>query len=132
MSIQHDFVDDIMRNELPNHSVVLTGFIFPQLAVRERDRLAARIVERDYEAVSMLSDRGEAVDESRDIRYVWLLTYDTYQALRSQGYAMYLVPDAAGSTPHLYDYRPRLFGATFIELDRFAPSAGKGTAATDR
>jgi hypothetical protein len=132
MSIQRDFVDDIMANDLPDHSVAMTGFIFPQLAVRERDRLESRILERDYEAVSMLSDRGEAVDETRDIRYTWLLTYEMFVALRSQGYSFFMVPDASPSSAHLYDYRPGLFGATFLDLDRIAPAAGKGTASTDR
>ncbi|MPZ50157.1 MAG: DUF2029 domain-containing protein [Dehalococcoidia bacterium] len=132
MEIQRQFVEDIMGNDVPDHSVVMTGFIFPQLAVRERDRLEARIVQRDYEAISMLSDRGEAVDTERDIHYVWLLTYESFNALRSQGYAFYQVPDAAGSTGHLYDYRPGLLGASFLNLDRTAPSAGKGTANTDR
>ena len=89
-------------------------------------------VELLYGAISMLSDRGEAVDEERDIRYVWLLTYETYEALRSQGYNMFLVPDAAGGTAALYDYRPTLLGASFLKLDKQSPSAGKGTASTDR
>ena len=132
MAAQRQFVDDVVSSDVPNHSVVMSGFVFPQLAVRERDRLDARILERDYEAISMLSDRGEAVDEARDIRYVWLLTYDAYMALRSQGYSFFLVPDAAGGTAALYDYRPTLLGATFLELDRFAPAAGAGAASTDR
>jgi hypothetical protein len=45
---------------------------------------------------------------------------------------MFLVPDAAGSTAALYDYRPPLFGATFIALEQAAPSIGKGTSETDR
>ncbi len=100
--------------------------------MRERDHLDIRILERDYDAISMLSDRGEAVDEAHDVHYVWLLTYDAFLALRSQGYNFFLVPDAAGGTSALYDYRPTLFGATFLPLDRAAPSAGKGTASTDR
>lgn len=132
MNAQKDFVDAIMRAEVPDHSVVMSGFIFPQLAVRERDHLQARILQRDYGAISMLSDRGEAVDTGRDIRYVWLLTYETFDALRSQGYSLFLVPDAAGGTVALYDYRPTLLGATFLRLDRQSPSAGAGTASTDR
>jgi hypothetical protein len=132
MTAQREFVEDVASAEVPDHTVVMTGFVFPQLAVRERDRLDARILQRDYAAISMLSDRGEAVDEARDIRYVWLLTYDEFMALRSQGYSFFLVPDAAGGTAALYDYRPTLFGATFLELERFAPAAGAGTASTDR
>ena len=132
MSAQHRFVDEVLSAEVPDHTVVMAGFVFPQLAIRERDRLDSRILERDYEAISMLADRGEAVDAARDIRYVWLLTYDTFIALRSQGYNFFQVPDAAGGTAALYDYRPALFGATFLELDQTAPSAGAGTASTDR
>ncbi|HEU0074916.1 MAG TPA: hypothetical protein VFS30_13020 [Dehalococcoidia bacterium] len=132
MSAQRNFVDEVIEANVPAGSVVMTGFIFPQLAVRERDRLDARILERDYAAISMLSDRGEAVDTDRDIRYVWLLTYETFQALRSQGYGMFMVPDAAGSTAALYDYRPGIFGATFIALEQAAPSIAKGTGKTDR
>ncbi|HXH22545.1 MAG TPA: glycosyltransferase family 87 protein [Dehalococcoidia bacterium] len=129
---QREFVEDILEADVPDHSVVIAGFVYPQLAMRARDRLDVGILQRDYDAISMLSDRGEAVDTRRDIRYVWLLTYDAFIALRSQGYAFFIVPDAAGGTAALYHYRPTLFGATFLPLDRPAPSAGKGTASTDR
>ncbi len=132
MKNQREFVRDIVDAPVPDHSVVLSGFVYPQLAMRERGRLEIRILERDYDAISMLSDRGEAVDTKRDIHYVWLLTYEAFTALRSQGYTFFLVPDAAGGTAALYDYRPTLFGATFLPLDRPAPSQGKGTASTDR
>jgi len=132
MSGQRDFVEEVARAEVPNRSVVMAGFVFPQLAVRERGRLQSRILEKDYEAISMLSDRGEAVDAQRDVRYVWLLTYEAFIALRSQGYSMFLVPDASGGTAALYEYRPTLFGATYLPLDRPSPTAGKGTASTDR
>lgn len=132
MDAQHDFVDEILRAPVPDHSVVMAGFVFPQLVVRERGRMDARILQRDYSAISMLSDRGEAVDEKHDVRYVWLLSYPAFQALRAEGYNFFLVPDAAGGTAGLYYYRPQLFGATFLRLDRPAPSAAKGTASTDR
>jgi len=132
MTAQHDFVDEILKAQVPDHSVVMAGFVFPQLAVRERKHLDSRILQRDYTAISMLSDRGEAIDEQRDVRYVWLLTYQAFQSLRGEGYSFFLVPDAAGGTAALYFYRPQLFGATFLRLDRPAPSAAKGTASTDR
>jgi len=132
MKVQRAFVEDVVNAEVPDHSVVITGFVYPQLAVRERDRLTAGVLERDYEAISLLSDRGEAVDGKRDVRYVWLLTYDAFQALRSQGYSFFVVPDAVEGTAALYDYHPTLFGATYLRLERPAPSAAKGTAATDR
>jgi hypothetical protein len=132
MRIQREFSEDVLSAEVPNHSLVMTGFIFPQFAVREWDELDFNVLEHDYDAISLLSDRGESVDAARDVRYVWLLTYDSFLALRSEGYSFFLVPDAAGGTAALYDYRPTLFGATFLALDRAAPSAGKGTASTDR
>ncbi|HEX5367946.1 MAG TPA: hypothetical protein VFY10_00880, partial [Dehalococcoidia bacterium] len=132
MQGQHEFIDHIMANDLPDHSVVLAGFIYPQLAVRERDKLHSQILQRDYGAISMLTDRGESVDNAHDVRYVWLVTYDTFQALVSQGYSFYLVPDAVGSTPALYKYRPNLFGATFLYLDRSGPSTSNASAGTNR
>ena len=131
MSGQRQFVEQIIENPIPDHSVVLTGFIFPQLVIRERDHVDARIIEHQYEAISMLSDRGEAVDEAHDIRYVWLLPYDTYAALRAQGYEFYVVPDAIGGTFALYDFHPTIMGATLLNLDR-GPSVAEGQAGTDR
>jgi hypothetical protein len=132
MSLQRNFVEEVIDADVPDGSVVMTGFVYPQLAVRERDRLDVGILQRDYGAISMLSDRGEAVDRDRDVRYVWLLTYETFEALRSQGYSMFMVPDAAGSTVALYDYRPGIFGATFLALEQAAPSIASGTSDTDR
>lgn len=128
MNAQKAFVDDILDSDIPNHSVVMAGFVYPQLAMRTRNEFDVRIIQRDYEAISMISDRGETVDTERDIRYVWLLTYETFIALRSQGYTFFVVPDAVGGTAHLYDYRPQLFGATFLELTNPSPSGGQGTA----
>ena len=131
MSGQQGYVEQILDNPIPQHSVVVTGFIFPQLVIREGDRLDARILQHDYDAIAMLSDRGEAVDEANDIRYVWLLTYDTFDALHARGYDFFLVPDAGGGTYALYDYRLTLFGATLLNLDS-GPSVGEGQAGTDR
>ncbi len=129
---QRKFVELLMREPVPDHSVVMAGFVYPQLAMRNKDRLDMRILQRDYGAISMLSDRGEAVDERRDVRYVWLLTYEAYSALRSQGYSFYLVPDAEGGAAALYDYRPTILGASYLFTDGTSPSGGKGTAKTDR
>ena len=131
MSGQRRFVEQIVDNPIPAHSVVLTGFIFPQLVVREDETLDPRILQRDYDAIAMLSDRGEAVDAANDIRYVWLLTYETFDKLRTQGYDFYLVPDAGGGTYALYEYRPTIFGATLLNLDT-GPSVAEGQAGTDR
>ena len=99
--------------------------------IREDAHLTAGIIEHDYEAIAMLSDRGEAVDEAHDIRFVWLLTYDTFSALRAEGYDFYLVPDAGGGTYALYDYRPTIFGATLLNLEA-GPSEAGGQAGTHR
>jgi hypothetical protein len=131
MNLQRKFVREVTAADVPRHSVVMTGFIFPQLAVRERDRLDTRILRRDYAGISMLSDRGEAVDETRDVRFVWLVDYRTYLALRDQGYAIFQVPDAATSTAALYDYRPGILGSVYLRLDQEAP-AGEGAGSTDR
>ncbi|HWO73036.1 MAG TPA: hypothetical protein VNN21_05705 [Dehalococcoidia bacterium] len=132
MTNQRKFVEQVMAADVPNGSVVMTGFIFPQLAVRERHRLESRILRRDYTGISMLSDRGEAVDRERDIRYVWLVNLATFEALRSQGYSIFMVPDASTSVAALYDYRPGLLGAVYLRLDQESPSIGKGTGSTDR
>ena len=131
MDGQRRFLEQIVDNPIPDHSVVLTGFIFPQLVVREGGRLDDRILQHDYDAIAMLSDRGEAVDEGQDIRFVWLLTYETFETLRSQGYDFYLVPDAGGGTYALYEYRATIFGATLLNLDS-GPSVAEGQAGTDR
>jgi hypothetical protein len=133
MNEQKELVDQFLNeNNLPDHSVVLTGFIFPQLAVRDRDRADLGIIEHDYDAISMLSDRGEAVERDRDIRYVWLLKYDTLESLRSEGYKVFVARDAGGSTGALYDYRPALLGGAFLTSGRAGTGVGAGAAGTDR
>ena len=129
---QTDFADEVWQAEVPPHSVVMTGFIFPELTVLHRHELRFGILDRDYGAISMLSDRGEAVDEGRDIRYVWLLKYDDFLVLRQQGYRFYYVVDARRSTAGLFDYRPDYFGAKKLDLARESPSSGKGAAQTQR
>ena len=129
---QMDFAYDVREAEVPRHSVVLTGFIFPELAVLHRDELSPGILDHDYGAISMLSDQGEAIDEERDVRYMWLLEYDDFRALEEQGYHFYYVVDARRSTAGLYDYRPPYFGAKELYLEREPPSVGEGTAKTER
>lgn len=129
---QMDFADEVRDAQVPPHSVVLTGFIFPELAVLHRNDLSLGILDHDYGAISMLSDRGEAVDEGQDVRYVWLLEYDNFRTLEEQGYRFYYVLDARRSVAGLYDYRPPYFGAQKLDLERESPSAGKGAAKTER
>ena len=132
MEGQRAFARQVIADQVPNHSVVMIGYIFPEAAVRQHGRLELRVLERDYDAISMLSDRGEAYDAERDIRYVWLLPYEAFVALRSQGYNFYVVPDAEGGVYALYKYRPTLYGASFLRLETSGPSKSKGTASKDR
>jgi hypothetical protein len=129
---QEAFAKQVMSDEIPNHSVVMIGYIFPEAAVRNHDRLELRVLQRDYEAISMLSDRGEAYDAERDIRYVWLLPYESFVALQSQGYSFYVVPDAEGGVYALYKYRPMLYGASPLRLETTVPSKSKGSGSKDR
>jgi hypothetical protein len=129
---QMDFAEELAEQEIPPHSVVLTGFIFPEFAVLNWERLEFGILDRDYDAVSMLSDRGEAVDKERDVRYVWLLEWENFRKLRNSGYSFYYVHDAAVSTAYLFDYRPAYFGAKTLMLLRGSPSTGAGAAETER
>jgi len=128
---QRDFAQELAGVSLPPHSVVLTGFIYPQLVMRNKDRLDIGILDRDYEAISMLSDRGEAVDREGDIRYVWLLKYDAFQELSEEGYSFFYVRDAEKSSAAVFGYRPAYLGATRLVLKSDTVS-GEGTAKTDR
>ena len=129
---QMDFAREVRRVEVPPHSVVFTGFIFPELAVLHRDELRFGVLDRDYGAISMPSDRGEAVDAARDVRYIWLLRYETFQRLAEAGYRFYYVTDAQRSTASLFEYRPAYFGGKKLALEKETPSAGRGTARTQR
>ncbi len=128
---QRDFAQELAGISLPSHSVVLTGFIYPQFVMRNKDRLDIGILDRDYKAISMLSDRGVAVERERDIRYVWLLKYDAFQELHADGYSFFYVRDAEKSSAAVFGYRPAYLGATRLVL-RSDTASGEGTAKTDR
>jgi hypothetical protein len=133
MDDQRDDVDEYLtNNDLPDHSLVLAGFLFPQLVIRSADDTQLGIVRRDYEAISMLSDRGVATDPERDIQYVWLLEYETFESLRGEGYKLFQARDAGGSTAALYEYRPALFGTAFLSSDSAGSLTAGGAAGTDR
>jgi hypothetical protein len=127
-----DVVEYLENNDLPEHSLVLAGFLFPQLVVRSMDDTELGIVRRDYEAISMLSDRGVATDADRDIKFVWLLEYETFQSLRATGFKILQARDAGGSTAALYDYRPALFGSSFLSSDSAGGLVAGGSAGTNR
>jgi hypothetical protein len=128
---QRDYVEDIEALEIPENTVVSLGFIYPQFAVLNRDRLQLGILEEDENSISQLSDKGKAVDEEQRKVYVWLLDWDDFQMYRGEGYGFAHTLDAGRSTAGLYDYRPALLGSIAIDLGR-GPSGGAGAARTDR
>lgn len=134
---QMDFARELREftttnDDMRTPAVVMTGFIYPELAMLHQDELAIDILEEDLEAISQLSDKGMARDEERSIDYVWLLEYDQFQQFKDEGKAIYVTADAARSTFAVHGYRPGYFGAIELPLSRENPSLGKGTAATDR
>jgi hypothetical protein len=131
LKAQRAYADDLAAVDIPPHSVVFTGSIYPQFAMRNKDRLELRTLERDHGAISMLTDRGEAVDREKDIYYVWLLKYGAFEAFREQGYNFYYVYDAEGGNASVFHFRPAYYDATEILAGR-SPTSGKGTASTHR
>lgn len=133
MDNQIEFAEEV-RDEIPvpNHSVVMMGFTYPHFAVLNHDRFENAILEKDYRAISMLSDRGVTIDRERDVLYVWLLKYETFLELRRQGYRFFYVPDVARSTANVFGYRPGYYGAEELPTSRESPSEGAGAARTDR
>ena len=100
--------------------------------MRNKDRLDMGILERDHRAISMLTDRGEAVDTAKDIHYVWLLKYDAFEAFRQQGYKFFYVHDAEGGNAVVFHFRPGLLRRDGDPRRAGRPHAGKGTASTNR
>lgn len=133
MDNQVKFANEV-RDEIsvPRHSVVMMGFTYPHFAVLNHDRFENAILEKDYRAISMLSDRGVTIDRERDVLYVWLLKYETFLDLRRQGYRFFYVPDVARSTVNVFKYRPGYYGAEELPTSRESPSEGAGAARTDR
>jgi hypothetical protein len=128
---QIDFARDIENLEVPNHTIVSVGFVYPILAVRNYEKFEIGILEKDRSAISQLSDKGKATDVARDIVYVWLLDFEDFSAFRRQQFTFMYTQDAGRSIASLYDYRLGLYGGTVIDLGR-GPSGGSGAARTDR
>ena len=130
MRAQRGFVDDIERFSVPHHSVVMIGFVYPQFAVLNRDRLHLSILSRDTESVSQLSDKGKATDEANDVIYVWLLNYEDLIRYQAQGYDIWYTPDAGRSTVALYGYRPGLYGGHVLKTAHDINSSSNRTRAS--
>jgi hypothetical protein len=131
MKAQRRFADDIAKYPIDDNTVVMVGFIYPEFAVLNRDRLDVGIIEDDKDSISQLSDKGKAEDKVHRLVYVWLLDYDDFQTFQKQNYAFKYTLDAGRSMAALYKYRPSLFGATVADLGR-GPSGSRGAARTDR
>ncbi len=125
------FTRAIENLKVPDNSVVIVGFVYPEFAVSNRDRLQLGIIEKDKSAISQLSDKGIAYDPVHHVSYVWLLTWDDFEKYRKQGATFFYTVDADRSTQALYGYRPGLFGAKLIDLGR-APSGEPDTNRTQR
>ncbi|MGH7623280.1 MAG: hypothetical protein ACREMU_13135, partial [Gemmatimonadaceae bacterium] len=52
------FTRAIENLKVPDNSVVIVGFVYPELAVSNRDRLSVGLLEKDKSAISQLSDKG--------------------------------------------------------------------------
>jgi hypothetical protein len=128
---QHDFVDDIEAFQKPTGAYVLLGFIYPQFVVLNRDHLEVGLLEKDRSSISQLSDKGMAYDPAAQVTYVWLLDWDDFGRLRSDGTPFLYTPDAGRSSAALYGFRPGILGAMLIDLGR-GPTGGSGAARTDR
>jgi hypothetical protein len=134
---QRDFAEEVRQftttnTEIKVPAVVMTGFIYPQLAVLYKDELEIGILDHDNEAISQLSDKGFALDAERNIMYVWLLDWEDFKDIDDEGRSVYLTSDAARSTYAVYGYRPGYFGSLKLPLSRENPSLGEGSATTDR
>jgi hypothetical protein len=76
--------------EVPPHSVVLTGGVFPDFAVVNWNRFRYAVIDRYRPSISMLSDDGSMWDDSRDV--IYLASPDRPEVLAGlvkQGYAVY-------------------------------------------
>ena len=83
------FAGRIPQAEVPPRSVVLTLGAFPDVAVVNWDRLRYTIVERDLEAVSMISDNGALWDDARDVVYLAVSEPAILDRFRAEGYTVY-------------------------------------------
>jgi Glycosyltransferase family 87 len=95
-----NYATDLARTTTPDHSVVLTGAIFPDFAVASWPRLHYEVFDRYLPSISMLSDDGSMRDSTHDV--IYLASPDRPElidALRQQGYQV-LKSDPAGSDWH--------------------------------
>ena len=133
MNAQLAYTRSIETHDLPENSVISIGFLYPQFAVLNRNRLQLGILEADTSSISQLTDKGKALDAARRRTFVWLLDFDDFEKLKrnQQDVTFFYTQDAGISTAVLYGYRPGILGAKVLDLG-VSPSGGGGTARTDR
>jgi hypothetical protein len=137
MQAQVAYAHDIAKQQVPDHSVVLLGRMYPYFAVLNRDRLTLDILDKDTSSLSQLSDKGKAVDAQHNIIYVQLPDQAAFAHDVSQRYNMFFTPDAALGAAALYGYRPGLHdGDSGVPVKPLAvpgdPPRGIGAAETPR
>ena len=68
--LYRNYAQTLAEQQVPPHSVVLTGAVFPDFAVINWDRFQYSVVDRDRASISMLSDDGMMRDQGRDVVYL--------------------------------------------------------------
>jgi hypothetical protein len=128
---QLTYTRDIENHDLPDNSVISIGFLYPQFAVLNRNRMKLGILVKDTGSISQLTDKGKAEDPVHHRTFVWLLDYTDFEKFKKQGATLLYTQDAGISTAALYGYRPGVLGGKVLDLGR-SPSGASGTARTDR
>lgn len=89
-ALYRHYATELGQTPAPEHSVVLTGGVFPDFAVINWTRFRYGVIDRDRGAVSMLSDDGVMRDASRDVLYLASPSRpQVLKRLRAQGYHVY-------------------------------------------
>ena len=96
------FAGRIVQEPVPPHSVVLTLGAFPVVTVDHWGQLRYAIVERDLDAVSMLSDNGALWDDANEVVYLAVSGPQILERFRAEGYQIYR------AEPEGADWRVRL------------------------
>jgi hypothetical protein len=95
-----DYATDLASTAVPDHSVILTGAIFPDFAVISWPLFDYEVFDRYRPSISMLSDDGSMIDAAHDV--IYLASPDRPElinALRERGYQV-LKSDPAGPDWH--------------------------------
>jgi hypothetical protein len=85
------YSEELARVEVPAHSVVLTGGVFPDFAVINWDRFEYKVIDRYRPSISMLSDDGSMWDNEHDV--IYLASPDRPEVLaglQNEGYRVYI------------------------------------------